>query len=458
MCLSPALTRRAVLALLLSAAPACTNELPARGQLVLYVSTDAPLPPRAGFTPSRDDPQPLFDRLRVDLYEPLAAAPCAGCSRDLEVDRASVDDGQVSFGVVPEALVSGLRVRLRLFRAAAQLDDEPHPDATIEHWVALPPVEQEGIVEVTAFLATDKTGTVEGGSAAPIAASEGRPQPVETWPHAARTHCPSAPRPGEVCVPGGAYWMGNPRAAWALDTSIAQRLVVLSPFYLDAAEVSVAAYREVIGGALGDPIIFDGTFPPRKPADLCTYTPEPGPYDGHPVSCISQQQARRYCQTRPGGGDLPTEAQLEYVLGGLRSQLYLWGEDEPGCGDAAYGQPDGDLSGECAPTHDFHPFPINRPGYGRDVLELPTGVVVDLAGNVSEHARDVYQHLAGPCWAAPIHFDPWCPAPDGPQQTVARGGAWTFPGPTMRAAFRNPVAPPPLLFSGNGFRCMRPAA
>lgn len=205
-----------------------------------------------------------------------------------------------------------------------------------------------------------------------------------------------------------AEWRNHVRlreVVWGVEPDIGrQNLIVLSPFYLDATEVTVAAFR-ASGLATEGPIqSWDGSSVPKKLSQDCVYTPTPDVFDDHPVNCLAQELARQYCQLR--GGDLPSEAQLEYALGGTRSALYLWGEDEPRCEDAGFGRKGLTDAFAACPSDSFYSQPVSRPDHGRDVLVLPTGSIFDLAGNVGEHAVDAYDPPGGSCWTTPILFDP----------------------------------------------------
>ncbi|MBW2458502.1 MAG: hypothetical protein JRI68_28645, partial [Deltaproteobacteria bacterium] len=218
----------------------CTSELPPAGQVLLYLDTDAPLPAGPGVVLSPGAPQPLFDTVRIDVYEPGAAEPCAGCSRTFALTAPQVQAGEASIGVPSEAGRSGYRARLRMYHSASTLNGalpEPlaadwPPQSVVDLIVALPEVAEEGIVEATAFLATDDVGIPRGALDAPEPTRSGRPSTsqVGTWPGAQRVPCAGTPLEGEVCIPGGAFWMGNPlvRGTGRGDEADLRRLVVLS--------------------------------------------------------------------------------------------------------------------------------------------------------------------------------------------------------------------------------------
>ena len=82
-----------------------------------------------------------------------------------------------------------------------------------------------------------------------------------------------------------------------------------------------------------------------------------------------------------------------------------------------------------------------------------TGVITDLAGNLSEWALDAHQPLDGPCWVGEnVLTDPVC-AEDSPQRT-ARGGNWGLAEVFLRATFRF-GQPRDVPSADTGFRCAR---
>jgi formylglycine-generating enzyme required for sulfatase activity len=91
----------------------------------------------------------------------------------------------------------------------------------------------------------------------------------------------------------------------------------------------------------------------------------------------------------------------------------------------------------------------------RDYLELPTGVITEIAGNVAEWALDAYQELDGSCWTrsnSNVLVNPMCDVPT-PERTQ-RGGVWFHAPDLLRATFRHAAGAPDISL---GFRCARPA-
>ena len=76
-----------VSALLGLSVPACDRVAEPTGQVLLYVTTDAPMGP----------PDGLFDRLIVEVIPPGEGAPCEGCTRSFAVDDARMAEGRAQF-------------------------------------------------------------------------------------------------------------------------------------------------------------------------------------------------------------------------------------------------------------------------------------------------------------------------------------------------------------------------
>ncbi|HZO17182.1 MAG TPA: SUMF1/EgtB/PvdO family nonheme iron enzyme [Polyangiaceae bacterium] len=432
------------------------EQLPPLGHVMVFLDTDAPLRRSEGPPPAIDEPQPLFDGVSVDVFASGATEPC--CSEDFELTEEQVRAG-ASFVVRLEGEGGAPRVRARMYRILLGVEAPPAPETVVEVVAELPAQPEEGATEVTLFLPTDAVGVPNGTLEAPSPVIPGRPAPsrVGTWPGAARRGCAEPPGPGEVCVPGGAFWMGHPLAPTLDPTSFTRpppRLVVLSPFYLDAHEATVADLR-----ATGEAPNYQwsGSRAGTSIFDWCTFTRQATAgfdNDNLPVNCNSWYRAQDYCLAR--GADLPSEAQLEYASGGLASRLYLWGLDEASCSDAVWGRCGGILAGypaDCLPAMDIGgPAPVGTQG-ARDRLELPTGVITDLAGNLHEWTLDAYQPLDGPCWVDRfVLTDPLC-AEESSLRTV-RGGSWGLAEAHLRATFRFAENLPTATV---GFRCARHA-
>ncbi len=449
--------------------------LPPAGQLVVHIGTDAPLPAAPG-DPAPAIP-PLFDRIRVSVFEPSAVAsatpqPCKGCVGDFPIDSTKMGAGKVSFGVVLATGVSGYVARIDMFRGVAMTLGDPIPRATVTKYVTLPPVGADGIIDVGVFLSVDEVGVPVGSLKAPVQPLAGPPayERVGSWPGAARVPCSQPPKFGEACVPGGAYWMGNPNLSEqrAADSPTTPHLVIVEPFFYDTSEVTVSAFRSSNLALLGpdpndpkksiatDPI--DGTGRDLSEREYwCTYTTDVAKNEQLPLNCVSWAKAVEYCKAR--GGDLATEAQFEYVATGMASNMYVWGNDPPTCGDAVYAR--GGIGAFAASGNDCNltgrTGGVLPPGSGaRDRLEIGGVTIVDVVGNVSEWTIDKWNRTTEPCWTAPILYAPKCAtvsAADGDLQSI-RGGAWPVTKGEAQSAQRNPKAG--AARPQTGFRCARP--
>jgi len=435
--------------------------LPATGQILLYLDTDAPVVPADGHAPSLTEPLPLFDRARVDVLGADGGAACASCTLDVVVTADDFSAGKVSLGIATPQGASGYSARVRLYvDRFTPSGQDPNVDSTIDVTFPLPPVPASGALVVTAFLDTATAGQPQAGMV--LAPGAPSPSQVGTWPAAARADCSAVPPPGMVCVPGGALWMGPPTDE-VLDGTVSgwHRIAVLSPYFLDASEVTVAEAR---AGHIDPTQVasWDGRSTGASLLDWCTYVDAPGVRDDLPVNCVSPAGAQAFC--RGAGGDLPTEAQLEYAMGGLQMQPYVWGDDPPACADAVWGRNGAGLTQETEPTTCFDPTasrPIDGPepaGWaGRDRLVMPTGTILDLNGNLLEITRDAYEEQTGGCWSQPGPMqDPVCPTAPGRSLLAFRGGAWFDGQATLQAGSRGGNGP----YDGDiylGFRCARAA-
>ena len=464
-----------IAALLLLAA--CSPDpviLPPNGHVLLHVDTDAPVP--SSVDPNA--PPPLFDRLLVEIFAPGEQEACDGCVAELDLDRDTLLDGG-SFAIVPPGPAEGVRVRLRMFLDSRRIDGLIAPEAIVEAVAALPPIPAEGPIEASVFLATESVGFPVGSLEAPIAAdasalSHSR---VGSWPPAQRVGCAEQPPAGAVCVPSGAFFMGHPSAegqpgtfqSAALSAATRQRLVALSPFFLDVREATVADIRASRAVPPSDIFPWSGGSTGSDLADWCPYPTIPDPArEDLPMACITWRGARKYCQSR--GGDLPTEAQLEYVAGALESRFYPWGSEEPDCDDTVWARRGGSTMFVCGPPEGIGgalPLPADvdlnapPPPRTRDRVVLPDGVIFDLAGNQTEWARDYHQQQDEPCWSTPtsnVFINPECTTPGaGLVWRTFRSGSWAdaharVPSAPARRGL-DEVTPSVLI----GVRCAYPA-
>lgn len=458
------------LPLLLVACGAEPAPLPPPGQILLFIDTDAPLPAAPGSIDT-DDPPPLFDHLRVDvgLAEELANdTPHA--ERDFVVHCGSFDDGPLSLGIAPPLGAGGYAVRLRLYRAADAIADVAATSSSIDYRVALPEVADEGVVRLLVTLRVDDTARPRSFDATELERDVPASASIGAWPGAARVPCSEPAGPGEACVPGGAFWMGDPELRNDTEVENAERehLVVISPFFIDTHEVTVGELRAVepqlrdAGVAL--PPIWSGESAGGAEDDYSTFTTGPSdadPFDARaelPVNAVTWETARAYC--RALGKDLPSESMFEFLASGRGlEQKYVWGDDAPDCADAVSGRAGfgvyATFDGACRPSGS--PGGVLAAGAGSsDRAELPEGEVLDLAGNLSEWALDWFNAEDEGVWAeAGVAHDPIAldQGRAGARRSV-RGGSWRGRYVELRAAAR--VARDPNVVNRSlGFRCAR---
>jgi formylglycine-generating enzyme len=428
---------------------ACSVEpLPPEGQVLFYVDTDTLLP--SPLDPDRAE-APLFDRLRLEIFEPDAREPCVGCTREIGIDHETVFEGRASVGIIPRPNQDGYRVRVRLYRVAGADLVEPRPTSTLEAVARLPEVKDEGIVEAHVVLRTEDLGAPQGTLEEPI---DALPGPAEgglagTFASDVRRGCDGAPAEGEVCVPGGAFWMGDLTLGDTYGDALSERLVVVSPYYLDATEVTVGRWRASGMTTTGN-ITPHSSFQP-----FCNYTSKAVEFEGHPVNCVTREAALAFCAMR--GARLPTEAEWELAASARRSAYAVWGNDPPGCEDAVFARSDDanlpEATMECAA------YGVGSAAVGsgvRDRLVLDGGTLVDLAGNVSEWVADAWAKEGDPCWTGPLLRDPVCTSEDASTPYTIRGANWEHGAANLRAAQRADVSaagkPYSILI---GFRCAR---
>lgn len=265
-------------------------------------------------------------------------------------------------------------------------------------------------------------------------------------------------------MPGGAFFMGGPDASLRIGVQSGwHRLVVLSPFFIDLREVTAAEFRSGKGTGTNWTGAVDG----NDERDWCTLSPQPTARDPLPANCMKQSEAEAYCKRM--GKTLPTEAQLEYVQGGLRMQPYVWGADiaelappAEACtwlvwGRGGFGVLSTDGFSKCLSSSQALPKMggPEKAGWGsRDHLRVGEADILDLAGNLSEWAADAYETTDGPCWSDSILVDPRCT--DNTGVTVFRGSSWEEDPSQLVAGVRVPVTS----LGGTinvGFRCTRSA-
>jgi formylglycine-generating enzyme required for sulfatase activity len=458
----------AAFTLVLSAA--CSSDPQARPQLVVVLDTDAPvvgqIVDRSGLSPAV-----AIDTVRVDV---ISGDRDVADYRD--VTAPDPRDWPISFGVASQSGTSRvIRLRVRAFRASLASRGllngittlEPPENALIDRIVDVEQPER-GMKTVRIVLATACFGapaSFESPSHTCIDAArrDGRPSDglLETVPaslvgtalEGKERPCAAAPRPGALCVAGGASILGDPRVndvTLGIPTA-PRRPVLLSPFYMDTTEFTVGRYRRLIAKGAASELP-----QPRDPSNslqkYCTWlTPIDATNDDFPLNCISYEAAARACEVE--GGQLPTEAQWEHAARGRgRGYLFAWGDDSPQCCSASSSRVSlPDVRVQCGPASGLEPVgshvEANCPA-----VDVSIDGIQDLSGSLREVTRDGGLSYAHPCWMGPgLRLDPTCADTERRPGTVGRGGDWSAGTFLLATALRTIIAMPAI---HTGFRCV----
>jgi formylglycine-generating enzyme required for sulfatase activity len=247
-----------------------------------------------------------------------------------------------------------------------------------------------------------------------------------------------------------------------------EHLVVVSPFFIDTHEVTVAQLRDARPAlaAAGAPLppSWSGKSDGAAEDDYSTFTLGPSdadPTDAHadlPVNGVVWRTARAYCLAI--GKDLPSEAMFEFVSSGRGlEQRYVWGDDAPSCDEVVAGRAGigvyASFDGACRPlSASGGVLPVGSGGSDR--LQLGAALVVDLAGSLSEWTLDWLNAQDEGVWSGPgVLEDPLALAPgrEGARRT-SRGGSWRGRFVELRAAARV-GRDPEAENRSQGFRCAR---
>jgi formylglycine-generating enzyme required for sulfatase activity len=273
---------------------------------------------------------------------------------------------------------------------------------------------------------------------------------------------PSALRDEEVCIPGGAFLMGDTLALTDLELKTQpERVRVVEPFLLDKFEFTVARYREALRRGFvpipGSIIQNDAAF--KEGVAACTFA-DPARFagatarDAFPLNCITWEAARALCKFFEE--DLPTEDQLEYAAtaaGRSVETQFPWGDDLPDCDRVVSDRSDIGLARDCKTPSRYGPLAVDAEPYLHADVS-PQGVV-GLGGNVAEWTSTAFYSYDHPAWTRTGPRSPLSPAAerDAPRRSL-RGGDWAsfalFATGSARRA--RPVLTRDEAF---GFRCAR---
>ncbi len=216
-------------------------------------------------------------------------------------------------------------------------------------------------------------------------------------PGQAETVAPPTPPPGAddpsnraILIEGGVFMRGSddvdadvdPASPFSTADESPARQTTVAGFWMQEHEVTNEEYRRFDAGhefSIGQ--------------------------ERHPVVNVTWREAMAYAASV--GGSLPTEAQWEFAARGTESRKYPWGNSEPTCERAHYG--------DCDPRGTIQ------------VMSRPDGVtpegIYDLAGNVWE-------------WVMPVWFDPRSTPVNNASRRL-RGGSFVDEAFFLRASNRN---------------------
>jgi len=513
--------------LALTVVTGCSRELPPLGEAVVVVDTDLPVPTLAGelridlYTRDPETggaerwyasrtialPDPRDWPVSFSVYNPDEEGERMGLMRLRVYPRGRLRDyhGERFLPPPPPSLPVELP-----YRPPEPKDDEgprlvvdgvdvtpptePQPGVSVDRLVRLGLEEGEvGEARVTLFGECAGTMADLHGARSCVASEKVLEpiadlslQPRSTLPpsslqgtFAPTTACQRAPRApsgppyhdDQICVPGGAFIFGNLEAFGIAEASgVPERLVELPPFLIDRYEVTVARLRRALDEGLekvdGSPqanaLPIDVTAEPTA-ATFCTYTAAPGPREDYPVNCVSYAMARAFCQFY--GGDLPSEAQWEYVAqvaGRARETPYPWGGTPPRCDQVVFGVVDAGVSAllggdQCVAEDKSNVGPAPVTTYAGEGGDLSLGLgVVGLGGNLHELMLDDFLALDSVFWAGARLRSPVCDI-DDPEARSMRGGTWSANASVVYPGLRNKYLLSGLdLFTTLGFRCVWP--
>lgn len=255
---------------------------------------------------------------------------------------------------------------------------------------------------------------------------------------------------GMVRVPAGPFWMGcdASKESSCPEDELPRRKVMVSQFYIDLREVTVARYRACVqAGVCPVPELLHADDP------AANWGAEDR--DNHPINGISWKAARDFCAW--DGGRLPTEAEWEKAARGgcalfpgdcaKATPVYPWGDVAPACRFGVLDLAPEGLVGQAGDLHGCEgkgTLPVGSRPQGRS----PYGID-DMAGNVWEALADGYDAEAYG------HLPTTDPRAKGTAACkVSRGGGFSSQGPSARASGRSYKAPHGAA-ANHGVRCAR---
>ena len=353
----------------------------------IAVGTAAYMSPEQASGDKRIDPRSDVYALAAVLYEMLAGEPPFTGPSAQAIAARVINDPPRPIRTVRPALPVHLERALAAGLAKSPAD-RPRTARTFVDALASPARERRVSARQVAWMATASGVAIIGWMV------------WREW----RVH----PPPGMVLVPAGLYPVGGGgRGGGAGGEGVLSRdstAVRLDAYFIDSAEVGVAAYRRYLDATRAHP---PWTHPPP---------------DQWPATGVLWSEAVAFCAWRQRGGRLPTEDEWEAAARGPHGFRYPWGNRwERGRANA-----DSLRDG-------FAPAGAGSPG--RSWVGA-----VDLIGNAWE-------------WTA-------VSAPDARGQPghVIKGGAFDTPSANATAAYRAVLPDRRAWLAHTGFRCARGVA
>lgn len=481
------------------------EELPPRGEALLVVHTDVPVPQLAA-------------ALRVDLYTQEGT-----WYESREAVLPSPADWPASFSLFSPEGERTVLVRLRAYphgkvreyrgerltqRPAPSADplklaeqppitdeprlvrdglditpaDEPQPLLTVDRLLSirLVPGERGRVAVVLRGECVGTMADLQGkstcidtdGKRSPVTETTVErdamevPSPWDIEPFAQEVPCTTAPRSRsrsddgtelydeEVCVPGGVFVLGTDAEAGL--QAQPERVARMQPFFMDRYEVTVGRWREALSSGFIPP---PGSWHDNvgmlsaDPADAtsCPYSSTQRERDNLAMTCVTWSAARSFC--RYYGGDLPTEAQWEYAAlaaGRPFKTIHPWGSEYPDCTRAVFGRASPSMATPCYDLG-IGAQPVDAADRADGDRSVGLGIV-NFAGGVAEWTLDAFADRRANCWMINGLDEPRCVRPELEKMTIRGMGCWEF---SANAAERKGMYGHNYS-SQTGFRCVRP--
>lgn len=427
--------------------------------------------------------------LRRDCNDVATQTACVedlpGASRLSRIDRVALDPG-VYWVVTGGGEAAPADLTLRASRVDAFIsvpDDEPPPSTadplaldpmpgvTIDRLVAIDLRRGErGRVDVTLHgecfgtpanveervSCTDTADVrVKAEPVRPAGDLTTAPPAPSPWIGDTKVTCSVEARPNEVCVPGGAFILGDLLALEDLQLrSQPEHMRVVEPFFLDKYEMNVGRFREALAKGFvpagGMPLLNESpTFDENTATGMCTFSTVDVGRERHPLNCVSWATARSLCQFL--GGDLPTEDQWEYAATAAGKDVetpYPWGEPLPDCNRTVYARTSFP-SAQCLGLP-VGPVPVDDAKLAEGDV-TPLGIV-GLAGNIEELLVTPFVPYSDPVWRD-AGLRRAVEENDAPLR-MTRGTDWAFDLVYATASTRR-TEPATARFTNLGFRCAR---